>query len=148
MSWETFLIMAVDVSKNTSKSELEKLKRLIKYCLEVREKDIRYDANYYTLHVDSINWASHVTEDKCRLFAKYCTMLDFVENISISLYYLSEPDFDLYVSKDSEEYEEQVRELLKYTDEDEKYFAEEFVKEFPKLKAEILTHAIKGFTQK
>jgi hypothetical protein len=140
--------MNIDVSKNTKGGDLSKLRKLIKYCLEVRDRDFHFDSSYYTIHVESINWASHVTEDKCRLFAKYATMLDFVENISISLYYLSEPDFDLYVSKNSEEYEDQVRELLKYTDEDEKDVAEEFVKEFPKLKAEILTHAIKGFTQK
>lgn len=124
------LVMNLYYKEGVSNELLKKLVRIIKDVLEVEDDEIENVSRFNVIEVQSVNWTSHVDDEKCKMFAKYALMLDFVESLSLSLWYLSEGDFDLYITDKEHKIREELEEQT-FDGEDERYVRGQFAEAFP-----------------
>jgi hypothetical protein len=137
LSWETLLVGHVYVKRRASNADINKLMKVIADVFETKAEDVKYDSEFNSIEIQSINWTSHVDEGKCELFTKYALKLDFVEKVDLSLYYLTESDFSIYVDKKEENcyiydsFEASEKEL--YAIEDDEQVRNAFAEKFPEI---------------
>jgi hypothetical protein len=98
MSWETFVVGTLEIAPDMSE---ENKAKIIKDFEEVLETDLIWDDQAKEYKVSHINWMSHVREEdikKCHQKHKR-----HIKRISLSLWHLSEADFNLNVDRSEHE---------------------------------------------
>jgi hypothetical protein len=99
MSWETFVVGTLEIVSGVPE---EKKAKIITDFEEVLETNLILDDQAKEYKVSHINWMSHVSEEeikKCHQKHKR-----HIKHISLSLWHLSEADFNLNI--DRSEYEQ------------------------------------------
>ncbi len=98
MSWETFVVGTLEIVSGVPE---EKKAKIVEDFEEVLETDLIWNDQAKEYKVSHINWMSHVTEEeikKCHQKHKR-----HIKRISLSLWHLSEPDFNLNVDRSEHE---------------------------------------------
>jgi hypothetical protein len=131
MSWETLLVGYVYLDKDVGEADIKKMKRVISSVLEVKRNEINVNCNAdsildVSVGFTSLNWCSHVTNEKCSSFTRYALMLPFVKGVDMSLYYLSEEDFGISIDKKDDSYEKCCELAGPIEEEEDGWIAKEF----------------------
>jgi hypothetical protein len=98
MSWETFVFGTLEIAPDVPD---EKKAKIVEDFEDVLETDLIRDDQAKEYRVSHINWISHVTEEeikKCHQKHKR-----HISRISLSLWNLSEADFNLNVDRSEHE---------------------------------------------
>jgi len=98
MSWETFVVGTLEIVSGVSE---EKKAKIIADFEEVLETNLILDDQAKEYRFSHINWMSHVTEEgikKCHQKHKR-----HIKRISLSLWHLSEADFNLNLDRSENE---------------------------------------------
>jgi len=98
MSWETFVICTLEIVPGVPE---EKKVNIVEDFEEVLETDLIWDNEAKEYRISHINWMSHVTEEdikKCHQRHRR-----YIKRISLSLWNLSEADFNLNVDNSEHE---------------------------------------------
>lgn len=94
MSGETFIVGTLEIMPSMPE---EKRVKIVEDFEEVLEAGLIWDEQSKQYNFSDVNWSSHVSEDeikKCHQKHKR-----HIKYISISLWYLSESDFNLHVDR-------------------------------------------------
>ena len=98
MSWETFVIGTLEIAPDMPE---ENTAKIIEDFEEVLETDLVWDDQNKEYKISHVNWSSHVREEdikKCHQKHKR-----HIKRISLSLWHLSEADFNLNVDRSEHE---------------------------------------------
>lgn len=94
MSWETFVVGTLEIAPGVPE---EKKAKIIDDFEEVLETEMAWDDQYKQYKFSHVNWSSHVREEDI----KECHQKHkrHIKYISISLWFLSDSDFNLHVDR-------------------------------------------------
>jgi len=98
MSWETFVVGHFRFKSGVP----EKLKmEIIEELEDVLETKLKWDERWGDWKVEDVNWSSHVDDESIdKVYRKW---KNFFKEFSVSLYYLSEPNYTVHEVKDDQD---------------------------------------------
>jgi len=99
MSWETAISGYFQLSPSLSKEETDNILGELRSLLEVESLELS-DGFYY---FKSLNFASHIEPNKLK--EKFQEYKDKISSVSLSLWFLHEPDCQLEIREGKIEYE-------------------------------------------
>lgn len=107
MSWQTLTLgyILIDRSRLHKKedwfSELGEFLNMIKGTLELKDKDVSVmtKVKEIEIEIESLNWNSHVDEDKLKDVSEFCKRKDYVVKFEFSVYFLHAPDVTIRFSR-------------------------------------------------
>jgi hypothetical protein len=110
MSWETVVCGCVVLKDGNTDEVISLLQDILE--VDRNEMKIEERSGKKEIYFKSLNFDSHVDEDKVKKFVK--KVFSNVDYVGVSLYYLGEADFDFVLCEDNRDkvMEEIVREEL------------------------------------
>ncbi|MEM3361512.1 MAG: hypothetical protein QXV85_09960 [Candidatus Bathyarchaeia archaeon] len=139
MSHETLVVGTIYFRDKLTGDEVDKLKNFVSSVLEVPLEKIVFDDSGMVplMEFEHVNWTSHVDESRVEAFSKYVSFFPKTREVYVSLYYLTQADFSVYVEDSRNVIDNHVSfpNLLR---EDDIGFGESFLETFPELKPAVI----------
>jgi dimeric dUTPase (all-alpha-NTP-PPase superfamily) len=128
MNCEKLFILNISFNEKIKPEERIRIKDVVKEVFKVKDGEIvEYNDSLYT---SSLKLSSSIDANCCRLFAKYASVLDFIETITLNLYDINS-GYSIYFERESKVFTVDKISLIAHFDvRDDKRIKECFERKF------------------